>query len=264
MLPEELLTLEEVQKLIAALKNPRDRAIVAILFDSGLRISELAGVQIKNILFDERGAVLNVNGKTGARRVRLIFSTKYLVQWLEYHPNKDNSEAPLWPRLTHRWKGQLLKYQHFRMMLAKAAKAIGLKKRVNPHSFRHAAATRLAKLGMSELQMSAHLGWVPSTKMASVYVSLAGSDVDNALLKAHGIEIKEVQGDRLLCPKCSFSNHINVNFCSKCGSPLSVKAAFEAEDTQIELINHVEKLLQIIDNDDNLKETIKQKLKDAT
>jgi integrase len=42
-LPEELLTMEDVRKLMDAAENPRDRALVAVLYESGCRIGELLG-----------------------------------------------------------------------------------------------------------------------------------------------------------------------------------------------------------------------------
>lgn len=51
-LPEELLTEEDVTKLIEAAQHPRDKALVFLLYESGCRIGELLNVKIKNVLFD--------------------------------------------------------------------------------------------------------------------------------------------------------------------------------------------------------------------
>lgn len=47
-------------------------------------------VSIKNVTFDQYGAVVLVSGKTGARRVRVIFAASYLAAWLDVHPQKRN------------------------------------------------------------------------------------------------------------------------------------------------------------------------------
>jgi integrase len=70
-LPEELLTEEDVKKLIDAAENPRDRALIAVLYESGCRIGELLSLRVRNVSFDRYGAFLIVSGKTGSRRVAL-------------------------------------------------------------------------------------------------------------------------------------------------------------------------------------------------
>jgi len=87
-LPEELLTQEDVRKLIDAAQNPRDKALIAVLYDSGCRVGELAGLQLKHVSFNKYGAQLILQGKTGMRRVLLIFAYPYLLTWLENHPFK--------------------------------------------------------------------------------------------------------------------------------------------------------------------------------
>ena len=70
-----MLSEEEIKKMIEACENPRDRALVASLYESGTRISELGNIKVKHVKFDHYGAVLMVDGKTGMRRVRIIFSS---------------------------------------------------------------------------------------------------------------------------------------------------------------------------------------------
>ncbi|NJD52503.1 MAG: hypothetical protein FIB07_06490 [Candidatus Methanoperedens sp.] len=70
--------------------------------ESGARISELGNLKIKHVKFDQYGAVLMVDGKTGMRRVRIIFSSPYLATWLVNHPFRDNPEAFVWVRDRHR------------------------------------------------------------------------------------------------------------------------------------------------------------------
>jgi site-specific recombinase XerD len=79
-LPEELLTEEDVLALVKAAEWSRDRALVSMLYDSGGRIGEILSLQRKNIAFDEHGATVVVDGKTGQRRERLISSVPFLSQ----------------------------------------------------------------------------------------------------------------------------------------------------------------------------------------
>lgn len=63
----DLLTEDEVKRLIEVAEHPRDKAFVSVLYESGARIGEIGSLQISNVKFDEYGAVLHVEGKTGCR-----------------------------------------------------------------------------------------------------------------------------------------------------------------------------------------------------
>jgi site-specific recombinase XerD len=64
-LPEELLSFDEVLQMVDAADHVRDKAFILTLYESGCRIGELLCMQIKHVQFDNYGAVLLVNGKTG-------------------------------------------------------------------------------------------------------------------------------------------------------------------------------------------------------
>ena len=189
-LPEELLTVEEINKLVNAAEHVRDKAFILTLYESGCRIGELLALQIKHVNFDEFGAVLLVNGKTGQRRVRVIASAPKLQQWIENHPLKDEPNAPLWVTIGTNSRQKIWNYGTAREVLKKIARKAGIKKRVYPHLFRHSRATHLAS-HLTEAQMKQYFGWVQASKMASVYVHLSGRDVDKALLRLNGIEVEE-------------------------------------------------------------------------
>src|SRR3990170_1809035 len=96
MLPEEILTEDDIKKLVESANNLRDKAFILVLYESGCRIGEILSLRIRNVQFDDYGAALIVNGKTGDRRVRIILSAPKLASWIEYHPLKKNTDAPLW------------------------------------------------------------------------------------------------------------------------------------------------------------------------
>ncbi len=59
-LPKDLLTPEDVERLIDSAKNLRDKAHIAVLYESGARKGELEELQLKHISFDENGAVITL------------------------------------------------------------------------------------------------------------------------------------------------------------------------------------------------------------
>ena len=91
-LPEDMLKEEEVELMIDTALNKRDKAIIALLWDIGARIGEIGNLRVKDIKFDDIGISILVNGKTGPRRVRAVWSVNYLKDWLKDHPNQKNPE----------------------------------------------------------------------------------------------------------------------------------------------------------------------------
>ncbi|MFH0836984.1 MAG: tyrosine-type recombinase/integrase [Candidatus Aenigmatarchaeota archaeon] len=205
-LPEEMLSEDEIKRLIDVADTERDRAFASLLYESGCRIGEILGLCMKHVNFDQYGAIINVDGKTGRRRLRIISSVPYIMNWMDKHPEKNNPESPLW---ISRGMTQL-KYATFVQILERLKKRAKIKKKVNPHNFRHSRATYLAN-HLTEAQMKEFFGWRQSSEMASVYVHLSGRDVDNALLRIHGIDTNNGKKEETIlkpktCPRCQEIN----------------------------------------------------------
>ncbi|MEM2418559.1 MAG: phage integrase N-terminal SAM-like domain-containing protein, partial [Candidatus Bathyarchaeia archaeon] len=74
ILPCELLTEEDIMRLVEAAVNIRDKAFIITLYESGARISELASMRIADAQFNEKYVTLILKGKTGSRRVPVVAS----------------------------------------------------------------------------------------------------------------------------------------------------------------------------------------------
>jgi integrase/recombinase XerD len=222
-LPEELLTQEDVESLIKAAKHPRDKALIGILYEGGLRIGELTSLKIKNVQFDEHGAVIKVRGKTGERRVRIVMFASSLAKWMEMHPDGDDKEAPLWVNLSNNYSKKGVTYEGLYQKLKRIAKKAGVKKRLNFHKFRHSRATHLAQQ-LTEAQMNVYFGWVQGSDMPATYVHLSGRDVDDRILQIHGLRPKDEEAKQKLkpqkCPRCQYINAPVSRYCGRCGTVL--------------------------------------------
>ncbi len=228
-LPEEILTPQDILKLAKAATTARDRALVEVLYESGVRIGELLNIRLKHIVFDYYGARIRVAGKTGSRIVRITHSVKALTEWLEEHPDRENPEAYLWCRLSAsrdpKYAEKHIVHRTVSKILKRLAKEAGVKKKVNPHAFRHARATYLAKY-LTEAQLKVFFGWSPTSDMPAVYIHMSGRDVDKAVIKADGIKIDNENAENnplklKSCPRCKEDNDPANHFCSRCGMPLS-------------------------------------------
>lgn len=219
-LPEDLLTKTEIKRMIETADHPRDKAIISLLYEGGLRIGELASLKIKNVVFDEYGAVIKVKGKTGERRVRIVSSSSLLSKWIETHPRREDKNAPLLINLSTNYKNKGITYRGISMRIKEIAKKAGVDKKITPHLFRHSRATHLATV-LTEAQMSEYFGWVQGSRMAATYVHLSGRDTDNKMLEIYGLKREGKEKEEELkpkeCPRCKYINGPTDRFCSRCG-----------------------------------------------
>ena len=232
--PDDLITKAEVVKMIAAARNPRDRALIAVMYDSGCRIGELLAMQIQNVAFDQYGGILKVpwEGKTGFRNVRIVGdSVPYLRAWLDAHPDRNNRSAILFCMLElHR--GQKMDYSVVYSRLKMITRDAGITKRIHPHLFRHSRATLLAASQIGQAPFESQMGWIHGTKQTATYVHMAGTEQDAAVLKAYGIDVTEqVPGEAKpkVCSRCNELNASDATYCRKCWLPFDLKTALEQE-----------------------------------
>ncbi|MDO8427667.1 MAG: tyrosine-type recombinase/integrase [Candidatus Diapherotrites archaeon] len=257
MLPEDLLTESDALKLVEHGSNLRDKAFIFVLYESGARLGEMLSLQIKDVVFGEHITSISVKGKTGQRRIPLVACSSYLSNWINQHPFKDNPEAMLWTsvRKTYSDTENSMNPRTIKKMLEHTAKLAGIKKRINPHSFRHARATILAKK-LTEAELKMYFGWTQDSDMAARYVHLSGRDIDNAILKVHGIKISEESAQETVsiiqCKRCDTKNPSVFKLCKKCGNALSEKASVEVLATKTEqsyeFLNNVVGQLKDLEN----------------
>lgn len=259
ILPEDILTPQEIIKLIKTARNARDKALVSILYESGMRIKELLTLKIRHIEFDSFGARIICNGKTGMRRIRIVSSVVYLKKWLNEHQMNNDLDCPLWLSWNRIIKDKnilkdnlrVMGYRRTRDILKDLAQKCKIQKRVNPHSFRHARATHLANK-LTEAQMKEFFGWTQSSEMASIYVHLSGRDTEDAILKIYGKKKPEkADKDELsekICQNCRNYNLLEAKFCEKCGFPLELQTAIEMDSRLTEAIKHLNNRLDKLES----------------
>ncbi|MBO8182416.1 MAG: tyrosine-type recombinase/integrase [Archaeoglobus sp.] len=232
----DVLTVEEISRMIEAAINSRDQAIIATGYEAGLRIGELATLTWGNITWTEWGAKIKVHGKTGERVIPIVMAASYLRRWLIDHPYYDlktNSVDPnvlVFVRVNGKDAGKPLSYNMYAKIVKQTAKKAGIKKRVYPHILRHSRATVLANK-LTEHQMNIYFGWVQGSDMPSIYVHLSGRDIEGAIKQVYGLEDKEE--DKTLkpvrCPRCGEFNTPHSRFCHKCGLLLDEKERLKVQ-----------------------------------
>jgi integrase len=229
VLPKDIWTPEEVNKVASLACHTRDRAFVLGLFGSGCRIGEFLPIRRRDVVFDAYSCQVFVDGKTGPRRVRLTPAASVsLAAWLDVHPNKA-PDAPVWiDVMTGRGSpDRHISYDWANGMLKGLAKRAGMTKPIRPHLMRHSLATYYAPR-LTEAVMNEHFGWKQGSRTASIYTHLSGKQVDDQILAACGKKKLDVESgqsmDVVRCWQCGLENPPSSLQCGKCGFPLSDEA----------------------------------------
>lgn len=236
-LPEELLTQEEIKKLINTTSNLKYKLLVSLLYESGARISEILDLKLKHISFEKDKPIVKllVNGKTGTRRIPIYAAVPYLRKYLnEAHIDKNNGDCFLFYAKNTPLKR--IDYNTIRLRLRWIKKKGEIKKAINPHIFRHSRASYLANF-LTEAQMKHYFGWTQSSKMCQTYIHMSGRDIDDAILgKVYGLKEVKEEADRdetikpKICMKCGLENPPTNKFCEKCNLALDIKTLIEQEE----------------------------------
>jgi site-specific recombinase XerD len=232
-LPENLLSQEDVKKLLNACENPRDKCLLSLLNELGCRIGELLTLDIKQIEdCQDYFRVTIQHSKTQPRKLKVIDSKPFIAQWLNKHSKLQGPNSPLFIGLGSSNKNQRLDYDACRMLLKKIAKRAGIIKAVNPHHWRHSTATRYANF-MSYSQLCHWFGWKIGSKTASIYIHLSGQDLDSVVDEMRGkVSIKKFE-DTLcskICQQCGKENLGTDDLCEQCGAALTISGVLLKED----------------------------------
>lgn len=148
-----VLSLEEVQALIGAIRVARYQAIAMVMYGAGLRIAEVLALEVSDI-DGARGVIRVRHGKGNKAREAKLSPTLYA--WLRQYWAR---ERPPLPYLFASGKtGKRACAESVRAALADAAKQAWIKKRVTPHVLRHSFATHLLEQGTDVRVVGALLG----------------------------------------------------------------------------------------------------------
>lgn len=173
-----VLTYEEIDKLLdIPLDNEiniRNKAMLELMYATGLRVSELLNIKISDI--DMVNFIINTKGKGSKERIVPINDTamSYLKEYLKVRPyftkNKDNVYLFLSTR------GKILDRTSFFKMIKKQMMIKGISKNISPHTLRHSFATHLLEGGADLRTIQFLLGHsdIATTK---IYTKIANEKV---------------------------------------------------------------------------------------
>lgn len=229
----ELIAEEEIQELIESYREPGEKALIAVLYDSACRIGEIASLKRRDVKVENGQWIICVSGKTGVRNIPLMFSQAYLQPWFDkYHPHKTK-DAPLWvsrsPRLKNQDDSALSRNAIWRIV-KNGEKVLG--KRIHPHLYRHSRLSELAIKGMPEFMMRSYAGWTDTSAMVGTYLHASPKALSDKIKEITDPDHAKTKPKKSLlmpkiCPRCHAENNTNAQFCEQCYLPLDVEVAMD-------------------------------------
>lgn len=184
----DVLSLEEIDRMVAQIdmsksESHRNRAIIEMLYGSGLRVSELVNLRLSDIYLTE--GYMRITGKGSKQRLVPISSvaTEWFTYWLE-----DRSKLDIKPQakdiaFLNRYGRQLTRAMIFTIIKTLAHQA-GIQKTISPHTLRHSFATHLLQNG-ADLRIIQQLLGHESITTTEIYTHVNIIDLREAILKYH-------------------------------------------------------------------------------
>lgn len=184
----DVLTLDEIDSMIAQLdmskpESHRNRAIIEMLYGSGLRVSELINLRLSDIYRQE--GFMRIIGK-GSKQ-RLVPISPVADQWLQYWL-EDRSKLDIKPEYSdivflNRYGRQLTRAMIF-TIIKTLAKQADIHKNISPHTLRHSFATHLLQNG-ADLRIIQQLLGHEDITTTEIYTHIEIQDLREAIQKYH-------------------------------------------------------------------------------
>ena len=184
----DVLTLDEIDAMIAQLdmskpESHRNRAIIEILYGSGLRVSELVNLRLSDLYRQE--GFMRITGK-GSKQ-RLVPISPVADQWLDYWL-EDRSKLDIKTQYSdivflNRYGRQLTRAMIF-TIIKTLAKQADIHKNISPHTLRHSFATHLLQNG-ADLRIIQQLLGHEDITTTEIYTHIEIQDLREAILKFH-------------------------------------------------------------------------------
>jgi site-specific recombinase XerD len=166
----EVLSSEEITKIINATENLKHKVVLMTIYSSGLRIGEAINLKIKDI--DSARMQVRVEQGKGKKDRYTLLSVKNLEllrrYFLEYKPK-------FW--LFEGANGEIYSKKSIQMILKKAVEKVGIKKHITVHTLRHSFATHLLEAGTDLRYIQSLLGHANS-KTTEIYTHITTKGFD--------------------------------------------------------------------------------------
>ena len=182
------LSLDEINRMMAAIdlssnEGHRNRAMMEILYGSGLRVSELVNLRLSQIYLNEHYMLIDGKGS----KQRLVPLSPVAEEWFGYWM-QERATWPLKPEskdtaFVNRYGRPMTRAMVFTIVRRLCSEA-GITKTVSPHTLRHSFATHLLQNG-ADLRIIQQLLGHEDLATTEIYTHVNVQDLRNAILKCH-------------------------------------------------------------------------------
>ena len=226
--PSDVISRRELESMLNSSKTDRDKAIIMLLYEGGLRVGELCALDVKDVRVVDDGVDLHVpdkpDCKTGVRDIWLTECVGRVQDYLATYEFRDEPDKPFFVQVDK----EAMNAFSVRRMLRRLAERVGVQPgRVHPHAWRHTCATEKAVIGFSESQLNAFMGWKQGGDTSGYYVHMSKRGVKDAYRRALGFPTDGEQRAVKRCPKCGYENSFFLGRCARCYTPLDIKRRME-------------------------------------
>ena len=180
----DVLSRREIDQLETALPYERDKLIIRIFGDCGLRLDELSRLDTTDVFRSARQAHLRVLGKRSRIRDVPIPPSllRRLDRFIESRPDERDSDALFLSLRQRHGEYARLTNMGVYQVVKDAVRRARLNKRVYPHLLRHSWMTEMLRGGMNPIQLSIIAGASPEV-ISAHYTHLTKEDAYDAMLK---------------------------------------------------------------------------------
>jgi integrase/recombinase XerD len=148
----DVLGLNEVDLLLEQIdlghpQGYRNRAMLEMLYGSGIRVSELINLSLSNLFFEEN--LIRVTGKGNKQRLVPMgkFTKKFILFYINNSRTQQNIDSVYQDIVFLNRNGKILTRQMIFTIIKQLALKADIKKKIGPHTFRHSFATHLLENG---------------------------------------------------------------------------------------------------------------------
>lgn len=176
------ISIEQVKLLINAAKTLRDRVILLLLYSSGLRVSELAGLALKDLLLDEN-VIKVIRGKGSKDRIVPLSSnvSKVIDEYIDQTKDSRKKDTVFLNKY-----GTGLTPRSIQRIVKKCKERAGIRGTVTPHVLRHAFATHLIEGGVDIRVIQELLGH-SSLATTQIYTHVSLTHLKKEYNKGHPV-----------------------------------------------------------------------------
>ena len=163
-----IFSMEEVRRLLKAPKQLRDRLLLGIIYDTGLRISEATSLLIEDVDLDRQQLFIR---QSKNKKDRYVPFSSHIARGVRNYLKIDRPQRFLFER-DNRYKGIPLSHNRIRRIMKKAMQTADIQKQASVHSLRHTYATHQLEAGQTIYGVKRLLGHA-NIKNTEVYLHLA-------------------------------------------------------------------------------------------